>query len=61
MMKTQVFQPNSTNTSRLSRALSLLSASFLGVLVVGGVVFEYMPAIHDAAHDVRHSLSFPCH
>ncbi|WP_082012039.1 MULTISPECIES: CbtB-domain containing protein [unclassified Rhizobium] len=20
-----------------------------------------MPAVHDAAHDVRHTLSFPCH
>lgn len=61
MIKTQVFHPDSTSTSKLSRALSLLSAGFLGVLVVGGVGFADMPAVHDAAHDVRHSLAFPCH
>ncbi|WP_425904220.1 CbtB domain-containing protein [Agrobacterium radiobacter] len=34
---------------------------FLGVLLVGGVGFAGIPAVHNAAHDVRHTLSFPCH
>jgi cobalt transporter subunit CbtB len=25
------------------------------------VGFANIPALHDAAHDVRHTLSFPCH
>lgn len=42
-----------------------LSASFfaagLGALLIGGVGFASMPAVHDAAHDVRHVIGFPCH
>lgn len=44
---------------------TMLVASFfaagLGVLFIGGVGFAAMPAVHDAAHDVRHVIGFPCH
>ncbi len=44
-----------------SRAFSLAAITILGSILVGGVGFSNIPAIHDATHDVRHTLSFPCH
>ncbi|MBY3181401.1 CbtB-domain containing protein [Rhizobium laguerreae] len=44
-----------------ARVLSLCAMAVLGGLLVGGVGFANIPALHDAAHDVRHTLSFPCH
>ena len=44
-----------------SRTLSLLSSAFLGLFVVGFVGFSHINAVHNATHDTRHSLAFPCH
>jgi len=38
-----------------------ISAILLGVFLVFGVGFAHPEAIHNAAHDSRHSLAFPCH
>lgn len=38
-----------------------LAAILLGALLLYGVGFAQPTAIHDAAHDSRHSLAFPCH
>jgi cobalt transporter subunit CbtB len=34
---------------------------FLGIVFIGVAGFARYPAIHDAAHDTRHAVSFPCH
>lgn len=36
-------------------------ALFLGVGLVWLAGFAYPASVHDAAHDTRHALSFPCH
>lgn len=36
-------------------------AMALGLFVVGVVGFSHISAVHNAAHDVRHSNAFPCH
>ena len=36
-------------------------AALLGALVVWGVGFSPIAALHNAAHDTRHSMAFPCH
>lgn len=36
-------------------------ALFLGVGLVYLAGFAYSESVHDAAHDTRHALSFPCH
>ena len=36
-------------------------AALLGLLVLWGVGFSHIPALHNAAHDTRHSMAFPCH
>jgi cobalt transporter subunit CbtB len=36
-------------------------AALLGVFLVFGTGMAQIPAAHNAAHDTRHSLAFPCH
>lgn len=44
-----------------SRALPIAMAALLGIFIVGGVGFSHIEAVHNAAHDYRHSMAFPCH
>lgn len=48
-------------TATQSRTLQLGLAGFLGLVIVGVVGFAPMAVAHNAAHDFRHSLAFPCH
>ncbi len=45
----------------LSRVIPIFAAALLGLFIVGGVGFSHIEALHNAAHDYRHSMSFPCH
>jgi cobalt transporter subunit CbtB len=45
----------------LVRAIPIFAAALLGLFIVGGVGFSHIEAVHNAAHDYRHSMSFPCH
>lgn len=36
-------------------------AFFLGLALLWGVGFAGPAALHEAAHDGRHGLAFPCH
>ena len=45
----------------LSRVIPIFAVALLGVFIVGGVGFSHLEAVHNAAHDYRHSMSFPCH
>jgi cobalt transporter subunit CbtB len=47
--------------SRAEALKAAFVALFLGVGLVYLVGFAYPESVHDAAHDTRHSLSFPCH
>ena len=44
-----------------SRALQLGLAVFLGFFVIGMVGFSHIQVLHNANHDYRHSMAFPCH
>lgn len=44
-----------------SRLIQLALAGLLGLFVLGVTGFAHIEAVHNAAHDVRHSLAFPCH
>ena len=37
------------------------AAAVLGLTLLFAVGFMPMEAAHNAAHDVRHALAFPCH
>jgi len=36
-------------------------AFFLGVALVFAAGFSHSATLHNAGHDTRHALSFPCH
>lgn len=42
------------------RAIAVIGAVF-GLFLIYGVGFAHPEAIHNAAHDSRHSFAFPCH
>nr|WP_295464380.1 CbtB domain-containing protein [Mesorhizobium sp.] len=48
-------------TSTQSRTLPLAFAALLGLFIVGFVGFSHAEAVHNAGHDYRHSMAFPCH
>ena len=48
-------------TSSLGRALPIAFAALFGALLIAGTGFAHTEAVHNAAHDTRHSLAFPCH
>ncbi|MCA0278724.1 MAG: CbtB-domain containing protein [Proteobacteria bacterium] len=50
-----------TGVSSQSRAMQLAMAALLGIFVVGFLGFSHMEVVHNAAHDYRHSMAFPCH
>ncbi len=41
--------------------LSAAGAGLLGALLVYFAGFSHIDAVHNAAHDTRHSSGFPCH
>ncbi len=44
-----------------SSLAAILLAAFLGVSLVFVAGFVHSATMHDAAHDTRHSVGFPCH
>ncbi len=49
------------SASAASRATQLGFAALLGIFVIGFVGFSHDEAAHNAGHDYRHSMAFPCH
>lgn len=53
------------NTQTAARAETglgaILAAAFIGAALIFAAGFANSAAIHDAAHDARHAISFPCH
>ena len=47
-----------SSTSVLAQNLAALA---FGIVILFAVGFAPMGAAHNAAHDVRHSMAFPCH
>ena len=44
-----------------TKNLQLLAIAALGMVILFGVGFAPMDMAHNAAHDTRHSVAFPCH
>ena len=45
----------------LRAALPAVLAMLLGAFILYGVGFAGPAVLHNAAHDVRHAFTFPCH
>ena len=43
------------------RRLIAVAGALFGLFLIYGVGFAQPAAIHNAAHDTRHSFAFPCH
>ncbi|MGX1086186.1 CbtB domain-containing protein [Pseudomonas sp. AP3_22 TE3818] len=51
----------STTSTLTQRLTAAVCASILGASLVYFAGFSYIEAVHNAAHDTRHSSAFPCH
>lgn len=62
-MSTQTTAQNSTISVSASQStlMQTLGALGFGVIMLFAVGFAPMDVAHNAAHDTRHSLAFPCH
>lgn len=49
------------SASLSSRLAAATVALLLGSFIILGVGFAHSDILHNAAHDSRHSFSFPCH
>ena len=59
--KTTIATVQSVEASIASRAIQIVMAAALGLVVIAGAEFVQISAAHNAAHDYRHSMGFPCH
>ncbi|VAW77906.1 hypothetical protein MNBD_GAMMA14-2093 [hydrothermal vent metagenome] len=50
-----------TTSTTISKPLQLVGAFLLGMVMLYGAGFVQTTAVHNAAHDMRHSQGFPCH
>lgn len=51
----------SSTSTRTQRLTAAVSAAILGLCLVYFAGFSHIAAVHNAAHDTRHSAAFPCH
>jgi cobalt transporter subunit CbtB len=49
------------DSERVSRFTAATVAFLLGSFLIFAVGFAHPSKLHNAAHDTRHALSFPCH
>ena len=54
-------QTDLSGATLAQRAAAVAVAGLLGLFILSGVGFARLEAVHDAAHDSRHSTAFPCH
>ncbi|ROS04900.1 cobalt transporter subunit CbtB [Sinobacterium caligoides] len=60
-MSSHVVEQQSAASVKSSSLAQAFGAAIFGILVLFAVGFAPMDAAHNAAHDTRHSLAFPCH
>ena len=50
-----------SNTVPKTIVFTVSAAMLIGTLIIVGVGFAGPEVLHNAAHDLRHGLAFPCH
>ena len=58
---TNTIQATTTSISFSQRITASLAMLFIGAALVFGTGFAAADVMHNAAHDTRHGLGFPCH
>ena len=61
MARSRVADPNVITQIWTTQVLQASLAALLGVALFIGVALSHPTAIHNAAHDSRHSIAVPCH
>ena len=61
MAQSRVAVQNVITQVQTTQALQASLAALLGMALFIGVALSHPTAIHNAAHDSRHSLAVPCH
>lgn len=61
MQQAQVLIHSTTNRRAIPVVLQIAAAALLGMVMVYAAGFSTSASAHNAAHDGRHSHSFPCH
>ena len=61
MSSTPVLLDNAQSEALKDKILPAMLAGFLGLALLYGAGFAETAQLHNAAHDGRHSASFPCH
>jgi cobalt transporter subunit CbtB len=56
-------QTSSTSAASASTSLAMqrILVAAIGAFIIGMVGFSHMTVAHNAGHDYRHSMAFPCH
>jgi cobalt transporter subunit CbtB len=52
---------SSVSSVKSSALVQIFGAIVLGFALLYGVGFANMDVAHNAAHDTRHAIAFPCH
>ena len=60
MLATQT-ETTALSLSAQDKMITVVVAALLGVFMVFGVAIAQPTALHNAAHDTRHAMTFPCH
>ena len=60
-MTTSTLNPVAVGTRASERLVAAALAAFLGLGLVFMAGFSPASALHNAAHDFRHTQNFPCH
>ncbi|GLZ84258.1 cobalt transporter [Metapseudomonas resinovorans] len=61
-MSSRTLSHSAASSSTLVKRLVLaIGTSLVGVSLVYFAGFSHIEAVHNAAHDTRHSAAFPCH
>jgi cobalt transporter subunit CbtB len=50
-----------TRTISWANVYAVSAAVVTGILIISAVGFAGPEVLHNAAHDIRHGLAFPCH
>lgn len=53
--------PSATLQTPVARIIAVAVAGLLGMFIVLVAGLSHLDAVHNAAHDYRHSMGFPCH
>jgi len=61
MQSHAIARPTTAAGTRASNLAQAMMAVLLGIFLIWGVDFSPIMAVHNAAHDTRHSSGFPCH